>query len=46
LTKAQKAELRDLVVEGPDPATHKVVRWRCVDLRIPPVAAAYRYFST
>ena len=33
LTKAQKAELRDLVVEGPDPATHKVVRWRCVDLQ-------------
>jgi transposase len=33
LTKAQKAELRDLVVKGPDPATHKVVRWRCVDLQ-------------
>ena len=27
------AELRELVVAGPDPETHKVVRWRCVDLR-------------
>jgi transposase len=34
LTSAQKAELRDLVVQGPDPAVHKVVRWRCVDLRV------------
>lgn len=33
LTKAQKAELRELVIKGPDPAVHKVVRWRCVDLR-------------
>ena len=33
LTAAQKAELRDLVVQGPDPAVHKVVRWRCADLR-------------
>jgi transposase len=33
LTPAQMAELRDLVIEGPDRATHKVVRWRCVDLR-------------
>jgi hypothetical protein len=30
----QRAELRELVVKGPDPATDKVVRWRCVDLRI------------
>lgn len=33
LSPAQKAELRDLVIRGPDPAIHKVVRWRCVDLR-------------
>lgn len=33
LTAAQKAELRDLVIQGPDPAVHKVVRWRCADLR-------------
>jgi len=32
LTEPQMAELRDLVVKGPDPATDKVVRWRCVDL--------------
>ena len=33
LTGAQKAELRQLVIEGPDLAIHKVVRWRCADLR-------------
>lgn len=33
LTDAQRAELKDLVIAGPDPATHKVVRWRCLDLR-------------
>ncbi len=33
LTAAQKAELRELVIEGPDPEVHKVVRWRCADLR-------------
>jgi transposase len=33
LSAAQKAELRELVIQGPDPAVHKVVRWRCVDLR-------------
>lgn len=33
LTVAQKAELRALVIAGPDPAVHKVVRWRCADLR-------------
>jgi len=30
LTEQQRAELRELVVKGPDPATDKVVRWRCV----------------
>jgi len=33
LTEAQMLELRDLVIAGPDPARHQVVRWRCVDLR-------------
>ena len=33
LTPEQKAELRALVVAGPDPVRDKVVRWRCVDLR-------------
>ena len=33
LSKAQKAELRAMVIRGPDPAIHKVMRWRCVDLR-------------
>jgi transposase len=33
LTAAQLRELHDLVVAGPDPKVHKVVRWRCVDLR-------------
>jgi hypothetical protein len=33
LTVAQMAELRELVIAGPDPKTHKVIRWRCVDLR-------------
>lgn len=33
LTAAQKAELRDLVIQGPDPGLHKVARWRCADLR-------------
>lgn len=33
LNAAQKAELEALVVAGPDPSEHKVVRWRCVDLR-------------
>jgi len=34
LTEAQRAELKALVVEGPDPAVHKVVRWRCQDLQV------------
>ena len=33
LSAAQMAELRALVVAGPDPAEHQVVRWRCVDLQ-------------
>ena len=32
-TPEQMAELRDLVLQGPDPAVHKVTRWRCADLR-------------
>ena len=32
LTEAQMAELRELVLAGPDPKIHRVVRWRCVDL--------------
>lgn len=33
LTAEQMAELRELVIKGPDPEEHEVVRWRCVDLR-------------
>ncbi len=33
LTTEQMAELKALVIKGPDLETHKVVRWRCVDLR-------------
>jgi transposase len=33
LTPDQMAELRQIVLEGPDPKVHKVIRWRCVDLR-------------
>lgn len=33
LTQAQRAELKALVVKGPDPAVHQVVRWRCQDLQ-------------
>ncbi len=33
LTTQQMAELRELVIKGPDLATNKVVRWRCVDLQ-------------
>jgi transposase len=33
LTAEQMAELRQLVIDGPDPAVHQVIRWRCVDLR-------------
>ena len=33
LSVAQMAELKELVVKGPDPVKDKVVRWRCLDLR-------------
>ena len=33
LSKEQRAEFAALVEAGPDPALHKVVRWRRVDLR-------------
>jgi|SRR5271165_164985 len=33
LTDEQMAELKALVIQGPDPVAHNVVRWRCVDLR-------------
>ena len=33
LTPLQRAELHDLVIAGPDPEVHGVVRWRCVDLQ-------------
>ena len=33
LSDLQRAELLDLVIQGPDPEIHGVVRWRCVDLR-------------
>ena len=33
LTPEQKAELKALVVAGPDPERDEVARWRCVDLR-------------
>ena len=32
LTDAQMEELRQIVLNGPDPERHTVVRWRCVDL--------------
>lgn len=34
LTEAQMTELHQLVIKGPDPKIHKVVRWRCLDLRV------------
>ncbi len=33
LSELQRAELLDLVLAGPDPQVHGVVRWRCVDLK-------------
>ena len=33
LTAAQMAELKAIVLKGPDAEKHGVVRWRCVDLR-------------
>jgi transposase len=41
LSDAQMAELKALVIKGPDPETDGVVRWRCVDLR----AAIARLYS-
>lgn len=32
LTKEQWSELRQWVIDGPNPKEHKVIRWRCVDL--------------
>ena len=32
LTSARITESSKLVVAGPDPEQHKVIRWRCVDL--------------
>ena len=33
LNEAQLAELRAMVLEGPDPDRNQVIRWRCADLR-------------
>ena len=33
LNEAQLAELRTVVLQGPDPQRHRVIRWRCADLR-------------
>jgi transposase len=33
LSDEQMAELHELVIQGPDPDLHGVVRWRCVDLK-------------
>ena len=33
LNEAQMQELKALVLAGPDPKRHQVVRWRCIDLR-------------
>ncbi len=33
LSAVQMADLKALVIKGPDPEKHGVVRWRCVDLR-------------
>jgi transposase len=33
LSEDQKAELAELIEEGPDVEVHGVVRWRCVDLK-------------
>jgi transposase len=32
LSEAQMQELREIVLKGPDPERHIVVRWRCADL--------------
>jgi transposase len=33
LTDAQMAELKEIVIKGPDTERHTVMRWRCFDLR-------------
>lgn len=33
LSEAQMADLKEIVINGPDPEKDGVVRWRCVDLR-------------
>ena len=33
LSAAQMAEMKEIVLAGPDPEKHGVVRWRCVDLQ-------------
>jgi len=33
LSAEQMNRLRELVIAGPDPEIHRVVRWRCIDLR-------------
>lgn len=33
LSEAQKAEIYEIVLEGPDQKTHGVVRWRCKDIQ-------------
>ena len=32
LSSARMEELREIVLKGPDPERHTVIRWRCVDL--------------
>jgi transposase len=34
LNGAQMAELKEMVIQGPDPEKDGVVRWRCIDLRV------------
>ena len=33
LSETQRAELKALGVDGPDPENNKVIRWRCLDSR-------------
>jgi transposase len=32
MSEAQMEDLKEIVLKGPDPARHTVVRWRCADL--------------
>jgi transposase len=34
LNAVQMAELKEMVIRGPDPEKDGVVRWRCIDLRV------------